>query len=210
MPSGRYFSRLSLLPPAPNVPLGATLATDMANQTTTRRGVEVGPGFDKVTPVSWWYRNGTFKGDDEARGAFRLAYVQALDGMGSGIAQWMGSPSLRWHNGFTMSGYRGNRSPAIVVSGSRLIQLRESMMTNASPSTGSDDGIPGAFTRVSRSKDAAKSRPPPGQPRYCGHRVVFSSEPPARGELVNPRFPPRTYASQNGMPRNRWGLRDVH
>ena len=90
MPSGRYFSHLSLLPPAPNVPLGATLATDMANQTTIRRSVEVGPGFDKVTPVSWWYRSGTFKGDDEARGAFRLAYVQALDGMGSGIAQWMG------------------------------------------------------------------------------------------------------------------------
>jgi len=71
----------------------------MTNQSIIRHRVEVGPGFDKLTPVSWWYRHGAFKSDDEARGAFRLAYVQALDGMGSGIAQWMGlteSEAAEW------------------------------------------------------------------------------------------------------------------
>jgi hypothetical protein len=86
----------------------------MTDQNTVRGSVEVGPGFDKVTPVSWWYRKGAFKSDDEARGAFRLAYVQALDGMGTGIAQWMGltdSEAAEWMRNERLPGkpIRGDR-----------------------------------------------------------------------------------------------------
>lgn len=38
----------------------------------------------------YWHRHGHFKNDDEARGAFRLAYQQGLDGMGASIREWMG------------------------------------------------------------------------------------------------------------------------
>jgi hypothetical protein len=55
-----------------------------------RQRVDVGPGLFQVSPVSYWYKSGHFKNDDEARGAFRLAYQQAMDGMGVGKAAWMG------------------------------------------------------------------------------------------------------------------------
>ena len=40
--------------------------------------------------VASWYKCKHFKNDDEARGAFRLAYQQGLDGMGKSIPKWMG------------------------------------------------------------------------------------------------------------------------
>jgi hypothetical protein len=40
--------------------------------------------------VSYWYRGGHFRNQDEAIGAFKLAYQQGLDGMGPSIQQWMG------------------------------------------------------------------------------------------------------------------------
>ena len=44
----------------------------------------------QVSPVGYWYKHGHFKNEDEARGAFRLAYQQGLDGMGKSIQEWMG------------------------------------------------------------------------------------------------------------------------
>lgn len=63
----------------------------MATQKEIRRGIDVGTKkFDQVTPVGSWYKVGHFINDDEARGAFKLAYQQGLDGLGSTIDQWMG------------------------------------------------------------------------------------------------------------------------
>jgi hypothetical protein len=55
-----------------------------------RRGIDVGSNFLQVSPVMYWYRNDHFQNEDEARGAFRLAYQQGLDGMGKSIQEWMG------------------------------------------------------------------------------------------------------------------------
>lgn len=50
----------------------------------------MGPGLLQVRTVASWYRTGHFENDDEARGAFRLAYQQGLDGMGPSVEEWMG------------------------------------------------------------------------------------------------------------------------
>ncbi len=64
------------------------------NEKTTqeehRRNIDVGPYHSQVSPVMYWYQHGHFKNDDEARGAFKLAHQQGLDGMGKSIADWMG------------------------------------------------------------------------------------------------------------------------
>lgn len=44
----------------------------------------------EVSPVIFWYRVGHFRSEEEARGAFRLAHQQGLDGMGKSVRQWMG------------------------------------------------------------------------------------------------------------------------
>lgn len=59
-------------------------------QKEKRQTIDVGPTFSQVSPVSYWYKHGHFKNEDEARGAFRLAYQQGLDGMGKSIQTWMG------------------------------------------------------------------------------------------------------------------------
>lgn len=46
-----------------------------------------------VSTVTFWYRKRHFQSDDEARGAFLLAYQQGLDGMGNSIPEWMGLTS---------------------------------------------------------------------------------------------------------------------
>jgi len=55
----------------------------MTNQCDIKRKIE-------VSPASYWYRHGHFKNEDEARGAFKLAYQQGLDGMGKSVQEWMG------------------------------------------------------------------------------------------------------------------------
>ena len=55
-----------------------------------RREIETGPKMRQVSPVSYWYKEQHFQSEEEARGKFRLAYQQGLDGMGASIAQWMG------------------------------------------------------------------------------------------------------------------------
>ncbi len=60
------------------------------NQRKIKHGIDIGPGFHQVSPVGYWYRYGHFKNEDEARGAFTLAYQQGLDGMGESISKWMG------------------------------------------------------------------------------------------------------------------------
>ena len=60
------------------------------NQKEKKQSVDVGSGFHQVCPVAYWYRDGHFKNEDEAMGAFTLAYQQGLDGMGKSISKWMG------------------------------------------------------------------------------------------------------------------------
>ena len=55
-----------------------------------RRSIDVGPNMSQVSPVMYWYREDYFDNDDEARGAFRLAYQQGMDGMGRSVQEWMG------------------------------------------------------------------------------------------------------------------------
>jgi hypothetical protein len=55
-----------------------------------RQGIDVGPGMNQVSSAHYWYQAGHFANEDEARGAFKLAYQQALDGMGRTNAEWMG------------------------------------------------------------------------------------------------------------------------
>ena len=65
-----------------------------------KQGVDVGSGFYQVCPVAFWYLNGHFKNEDEASGAFTLAYQQGLDGMGKSISEWMGFTETEyglWH-----------------------------------------------------------------------------------------------------------------
>lgn len=66
-------------------------ATRLApSQKRARANISVGPYFDDVSPVAYWYRAGHFRNEDEARGAFKLAHQQALDGMGKTQREWMG------------------------------------------------------------------------------------------------------------------------
>jgi hypothetical protein len=55
-----------------------------------RRRIEVGPGMGQVSTVMYWYKGDHFKSKEEARGAFRLAYQQGMDGMGTSVRHWMG------------------------------------------------------------------------------------------------------------------------
>lgn len=60
------------------------------SQGEVRRAVRVGPTMGDVSPVMYWYKHDHFKTEDEARGAFKLAYQQGLDGMGESTQSWMG------------------------------------------------------------------------------------------------------------------------
>lgn len=62
----------------------------MINKTDNRRQIEVGSGMNQVGSVMYWYNGGQFKSIDEAKGAFRLAYQQGMDGMGASVREWMG------------------------------------------------------------------------------------------------------------------------
>ncbi len=55
-----------------------------------RRKIEVGPGMSQVSSVMYWFKNGHFKNNEEAHGAFKLAYQQGMDGMGVSVRDWMG------------------------------------------------------------------------------------------------------------------------
>ena len=55
-----------------------------------RQKIEVGSGIAQVSTAMYWYKNAQFQSDEEARGAFRLAYQQGMDGMGVSVHDWMG------------------------------------------------------------------------------------------------------------------------
>lgn len=59
-------------------------------QREIRRSIDVGPTIAQVSPVAYWYKNGHFENEIEAKGAFRLAFQQGMDGMGKSIQEWMG------------------------------------------------------------------------------------------------------------------------
>jgi len=67
-------------------------------QKEKRQGIEVGPSWRQVSPVSFWYKNGHFSNEEEAMGAFKLAYQQGLDGMGRSIQEWMGLSEKEFDN----------------------------------------------------------------------------------------------------------------
>lgn len=62
----------------------------MSNQRDIKSKISVGPGMNQVSPASYWYKQGHFRNEDEARGAFKLAYQQGMDGMGKSVQEWMG------------------------------------------------------------------------------------------------------------------------
>ena len=62
----------------------------MTTQADHRRSIAVGPTLNQVSPAMYWFKHGHFENEDEARGAFKLAHQQGLDGMGKSIADWMG------------------------------------------------------------------------------------------------------------------------
>jgi len=70
-------------------PLGPT-----PEQSKIRAAVTVGDGvndgFSEMTTAKSWWMRGHFDNPAEARGAFKLAHQQGLDGMGKGVAHWMG------------------------------------------------------------------------------------------------------------------------
>jgi hypothetical protein len=79
--------------------MGTSRTASTKNRTTQRahrRSVSVGPSVADVSPVAYWHKHDHFKNEDEARGAFRLAYQQGLDGMGESIAAWMGLTSAEY------------------------------------------------------------------------------------------------------------------
>ena len=55
-----------------------------------RQKIDVGPGMSQVSTAMYWYKGGQFRSEEEARGAFRLAYQQGMDGMGVSVRDWMG------------------------------------------------------------------------------------------------------------------------
>jgi hypothetical protein len=61
----------------------------MATQREHRQKIDVGATIKQVSPVSYWHKSGHFKNEDEARGAFKLAFQQGLNGMGMSISEWM-------------------------------------------------------------------------------------------------------------------------
>ena len=71
-------------------PQGEKALTPAERQARYRQKINVGPRLTQVSPVMYWYASRYFKNEDEARGAFRLAHQQGLDGMGRSISEWMG------------------------------------------------------------------------------------------------------------------------
>lgn len=59
-------------------------------QADIRKSVDVGPTLAQVSPARYWHDSGFFRNEDEARGAFFLAYQQGKDGMGASVPDWMG------------------------------------------------------------------------------------------------------------------------
>ncbi len=70
--------------------MSSSKSTLAVTQRERRQSIDIGPRMGQVSPVMYWYKNGHFKNDDQARGAFELAYQQAMDGMGRSIPEWMG------------------------------------------------------------------------------------------------------------------------
>jgi hypothetical protein len=62
----------------------------MPTQREMKPRIDVGPGMGQVSTAAYWYRHGHFENDDQARGAFELAYQQGMDGMGTSVQEWMG------------------------------------------------------------------------------------------------------------------------
>ncbi len=60
------------------------------DQKMMRRRVDVSNSINGVTTVGSWYKAGHFDNDEQALGAFKLAYQQGLDSMGESISAWMG------------------------------------------------------------------------------------------------------------------------
>lgn len=81
--------------------------TNQLTQKEIKQAVKVGGALGNVTSVGQWYKLGHFESDEEAQGAFKLAYQQALDGMGKSIRQWMGLTEEEFNNW-----YRNDALPA--------------------------------------------------------------------------------------------------
>ncbi len=70
--------------------LREAIAGRPTTQKTHRRSIDVGPGMTQVSTARYWLDGHHFRNEDEALGAFRLAYQQGMDGMGASVREWMG------------------------------------------------------------------------------------------------------------------------
>lgn len=77
--------------------------------------VQVSKGVN-VSTVAWWYQKGLFRNEDEAMGAFKLAYQQGMDGLGPSVEAWIGAD---WREG---------QLPPV-----NKAQVRKDMARNVSP-----------------------------------------------------------------------------
>lgn len=73
-----------------------------------RRNIDVGPGMTQVSTVMYLYKQGHFANEDEARGAFKLAYQQGMDGMGASVQAWMGMTEAEFDGWM-----RGDKIPSL-------------------------------------------------------------------------------------------------
>src|SRR5271166_1885722 len=63
---------------------------EFRKQSAAKADVKVDGGFLDVSSARFWWEAEHFDSPSEARGAFKLAYQQGMDGMGSSPQEWMG------------------------------------------------------------------------------------------------------------------------
>ena len=63
---------------------------EFRKQSVAKAGVKVDGGFLDVSSARFWWEAEHFDSSAEARGAFKLAYQQGMDGMGRSPREWMG------------------------------------------------------------------------------------------------------------------------
>lgn len=85
------------------------MAKPELTQRELKHRVDIGPAMGQVSPVGYWYKHGHYPNDEQARGAFDLAWQQYMDGMGKSAEEWMGLTTEEvdaWHRDGTLPGKR--------------------------------------------------------------------------------------------------------
>jgi hypothetical protein len=110
-------------------------------RTDGRHPKTIGARLDQLTSVIGWYREGFFTNDDELRGALKLAYQQAQDGMGDSVPGWMGLTRYEFNEWFpygTLPGKRARHSPPKLRNDDAPDATEATSDTNQPPDQGRD------------------------------------------------------------------------